>query len=577
MTVATDSAKTGLPEVGPAAPTTQSITKVGTYTGTAASISTTTGFQPNLVIVKSVAATNAAMWRGDVNWHGRTDYFNATGSVGNNAIAFAEDGFSVADVASANAEVHHYFAYCDNKTGSLLQANYQGNAVSGRTFSPFGTRALAAAMIKRDSPEEAVFVFPGYAATYDGGAVTASIDSSGVLTLGNSTDINQWSAFFGEGTNIIGIPVDSQDWGAYTYTGTGATKRLPTPFPVDFAMLTPLAPVTGNTGTRLWFSSLATGEALPAGAAAKTTVNDVAGFTTNGLSVSTSNATNQSGITYGFIFAKRNRVSAIAPTSMAIKSPAVIQCDAGYINCGTAYPLSAAGHTVEWFGAMSGAPITLNGLTNAPTIDDEAGRQFPLIFASDGADRTAGSVSYGMELSAAQIYYGGADVWLGATLLIATNSNWRLRYSTDGGTSLDDYPMNTGLRYEQGLVHYVYVYQGSGKFIVYVNGVARKFRDRNLASNLSSNPAHKLYIGARKRAGATPDHASSFQFRAARLYDRPLTAEEVQQNYLSHFVGQPSPVSGFVREYLAANASGSTLTETITNTACTITNGAVLR
>jgi hypothetical protein len=291
---------------------------------------------------------------------------------------------------------------------------------------------------------------------------------------------------------------------------------------------------------------------------------------------------NANGTRYVLIGFLKNRVGAYVPRRRQFKSSAVVQLTSGYIRCGTSDTLMIDGSiSMEWFGGMGNADAdNVSSVVDGATVDDTAFAQFPVVFRSDGADRVAGHMSYGMGLCEGQTYEpnkGTPDGWRGSTMLVATSSTWKLRYSTDGGTSLAQYPANPGVRHPGGVVHWMVTFDDETKIMRwYLNG--EQVKVRQLASDsVTSVAGHELVIGGRKRGSATPDHATSMGMRTVRLYARALSAAEARQNHLSHYTGFPAAVSDYREEWLAKNASGTTLAATVdaANNG-TITNGLVI-
>jgi hypothetical protein len=62
--------------------------QTGTYTGTAASHRVPLVFKPDLVVVIPEAAARP-LWRNNTTWHGKSQWFDSTGSASNRNSAYA--------------------------------------------------------------------------------------------------------------------------------------------------------------------------------------------------------------------------------------------------------------------------------------------------------------------------------------------------------------------------------------------------------------------------------------------------------------------------------------------------------
>ncbi|QQS17847.1 hypothetical protein IPL68_04235 [Candidatus Saccharibacteria bacterium] len=113
----------------------------GTYTGTGvAGRAITTGFQPNMVMVKRSTAV-AAHFRTTSMAANRTEFFTSTAAdtAGNYIASLSATGFTVGNTDNTNTATYYYVAFRSG-AGSFAQGTYTGNATSrsitGLGFQP---------------------------------------------------------------------------------------------------------------------------------------------------------------------------------------------------------------------------------------------------------------------------------------------------------------------------------------------------------------------------------------------------------------------------------------------------------
>lgn len=560
------------------------ITTAGSYSGNGTSQTISLGFKPDFVVVKA-ATTQYACWANRFNFYRRNDHFLNIASFGGQfGVQINDNGFTIGNDnrVNASATTYYYFAYCDNGSNNLLQANWQGNGVAGRTVDYFTGTPLAGALIKRDSPQGMVYGVADVANYFFNG--TGSVVSTGTtingstgeIVLGSGNEVNQWSGILGEGVNCLAFPKNSKSVHVLTYTGTGANQRITLPFAPEFFIIAPRN--TASATTRCWFSSLPAGNHLPLtnqgiGSGEFTVVRNSILFTST-----TGNLAGQDYVIYAF---RRIRNQAyLLPNIQNLKYKKSVEiASGGYIDCGTSDTLAVTGDlTMEWFGTV----LTPDDVqyTASATLDTDVGNQDklnPLIFRSNGADGTTNAVNYGMAIVAPHV---STDTDLvGCSILVCTHDRWQLLNNI--ANNLDNHPMNTGFVVDpHDLVHIVATHSGAGVWKVYVNGVQVKERKRDMVAavgrpNVQGFSGMSTVIGARKRV--TIDNANGGSFRMARIYNKALAPSEVKNNYLSLF-DLATATAGFVEEWDVTNAFATTLTATVNTannglmTGTTITN-----
>ena len=570
MTVSVNSVLTSSsPVEQPDVPASQGISLTGTYTGTGVAqtpLSSLPG-KPTLVVVKADSASYSAVFACSSNFIYRSDYFGATESTGG-AITLTDTGFSVGTVGEVNANTvtYHYVVYIDNGANGLIDVSWHGNGVAGRTMDLLSGYDVAGAIIKRDSSQNCVFAIKDYGA-YDhngAGGTYATINDDGTITLDGSALVNQWTdPGLGEGTLGLGW-INGSDVYAASYLGTGAARKVPLPWEPDFILVSPC----GSTGAsvQLWFSTLSAGQHVPAGTGAVSTGR----FTEVGksyITLSTADQVNKSGVRF-FLFAiRKQRASSDyrPPRRAPVYTKAIQLASGGYIDCGTSDTLKFDGaHTLEFFGALYPPSTTI--FSAGSGADTEANKQNPIFCRTAGADNTAGNTSFA--LVAACQRAGGSGMrggdWSGASLQWATYPKWAMPITPLA--SMDPYPANSGVLITPGALHHIMLsHDGSGGWVLMIDGVARKERKRDMVSaisqpNIQGGTGHKTVFGARWTTAF--EDAYGMQFRMARVYARCLTITEMQANWAAIF-GEATATPGWLEMWDAADATGSTLPATV--------------
>lgn len=575
----------------------QPITQTGTYTGTANvfgdSQTITLPFRPSLVIIKAATA-QYAVFNNETNFMKRTDFFVNLPSIAGllEGITIIDTGFTVGSSATCNTNgtTYHYFAYCDNGSDNLLQGNWAGNGLAGRTVDLFTRKPIAGMICKRDSSRAPVWVVADKTENYWFNDTVNAVStgttlngSTGQLTVGNGNEINQWGGLLGEGINALAFAKDSDSVFVTTYTGTGVARNVTLPFVPDAFLISIRS--TTSPSSRIWISSFTSGQSAPL-------TNQVIGtgeFTVSGSRIAFAGAGfNATGVEYGIYAFRRLRFNRwVEPNRLPIViNKSVELASGGYIDCGTSNSLQISGPiTMEWFGTVYLPDI--QQYVGSADIDTLAGNQdklTPLIFRSSGADLTAGAVSFGMCISAGTV---SVDNFYDCSVLIAMHDYWGMQQSNNNvgnSLSLDNHPWNTGITVKANEnVHILVTHAGNGYWTLYVNGVRIKERKRDelLATtpaipraNVTGYIGHKTVIGGRLRDGNIAN-ANGGSVRLARIYNRALTEKEAINNYFST-TDKATATPGFVEQWDARNASASTLLATVNSANNgTIVNGIV--
>lgn len=545
------------------APATYSGTIVGN--GTAQSIAP--GLAPDLVFAKADAATVAVFKNAD-QWLRQTDTLSSATSR-SDSITLTSTGFSVgADaLVNANAVNINYFAYSDNGAGAVKSLSWHGNATTGRTVDITAGLDIAAMIVKRDSAALPVLAIGSGSWLEDGTAGSyAAINADGTLTLNNSANTNEWAGVSGEGINAALILNKPEFVSVTRYTGNATARRIPLAWKAAFVMIWPL----GNSASKIqmWMSSLAAGYTALSNNAAHQT-GRISSVDDGGLSLTSHDSVNKSGIEYACIAFRDTGVSVPrkAPAFIKRRNKSV-QLSTGYIDCGTSDTLALTGaYSIEFYGSFT--PSDETPFVGGAGVNDETGKQYPLIWRSNGADGGSGTISQSWGLGLFNPMNQGVATWTGCSILSPSTRFFNLVQNSSGNLTYN--PFNTGKVINSGRVaHIIMSHDGGGVWRTSVDG--RIVKERKLpvlttvGGPLTPDGAWPLsgastIIGARKRA-TTPEFAHSLNFRMARLYSRGLTPAEHLARYKSAVLGQTDSVTDFVEEWDASNASGLLLPAT---------------
>jgi hypothetical protein len=213
---------------------------VGSYTGDGAfgrAITVEAGFQPDRVMIKRNAASNAVLRNGNL-YGDETSNFTATANATNCVRALRSDGFEVGTDLRVNAaaSTYYYAAFTGTPTAAatgqfkMAAGNYSGNG-SSQSIAGLGWKPDLV-IIKADTTQLGVFTtslmapnstayLAGATANFADGIV--SLDNDG-FSVGNATTVNtatvsyRWIAF-------TGAPCANYNLGAYTGLGVTSDNR----------------------------------------------------------------------------------------------------------------------------------------------------------------------------------------------------------------------------------------------------------------------------------------------------------------------------------------------------------------
>lgn len=280
---------------------------VGGFTGNNGTRVLTTGFQPEVAIVKRSTAVGATFRTASMSAN-RGEYFTSTAAVTNGGLftSFAATSFTVGSTNNANGGTYYWFAFGGS---NVAEGTYTGNATDNRTLSGivgFQTNAL---FVKNSTSatvnnRRAVFSTSkhfGDHSSYVADAVAIalnmvqSLDADG-FQLGSGANTNEntfvhyWFALGGES-----LPAGS---GTYTltqgtYTGTGSSLSVTgLPFKPDLVLL------KGEGSSSAVFRTSAMKGDATAQVSATVTTNMITSLTNDGFTIGTSGIVNTASVIY---------------------------------------------------------------------------------------------------------------------------------------------------------------------------------------------------------------------------------------------------------------------------------------
>ncbi len=282
---------------------------IGTYIGNGTSPrAIATGFDPNLVWVKPLAATTGN-WRSSSMPDNYAQYFTATAQSTDGALftTFGSGVFTVGATNNTASTVYYYVAFKE-VAGSIDVGTYAGQAtaqpITGVGFQPDfvfvknATSAVAPIYNVNESYGNSSSYYTD-AVNVVGGITSLDADgfSVGTGTTANGSGSTFYYAAFG-GANDTRTSSGTFKMASGTYTGVGATGNYITVQNLDFAP--DLVIVKGNTTVAGCFrtSQMAGDTTYYLDSATTYFTGGIIALNQNGFTIGASTVTNTSGVTY---------------------------------------------------------------------------------------------------------------------------------------------------------------------------------------------------------------------------------------------------------------------------------------
>lgn len=550
----------------------------GSYTGNGTTQTISCGFEPTVVYVRG-GAQSSAVWCKET-WNERTNSFDALLSRGS-GITARDDGFDIRDLAFVNASgtTFHWCAIADDGTLALESLNWQGNGLSPHRIKLNTQKTPKAVQIKRDTAAESVgrsFDSTSSVNLTGSGAVVGQLVLSaglGYIDVDGNNKVNQLSGTLGEAT-MGHFFFGDYNSAVVTWTGDGVAGRV---IPTGLSSALKFATIFADAAFIMRYKSdtMAAGETHPVTPIAAKS-NEVS-FTGSTIVIGSDTACNASGVVYhAVVFAADNgvplprtpRVTTCKPGSgrkvVSLPGRSVLSA----IDCGVSDSLMITGAmTQEWLGQLFYADMNATGASTCGG----------LMLRHSGDLATSGNVSWGLLATHTDDTYGSSSPFINpivSPLFINIDAN-----VNDVGKI-----MRSGVlppRFHRWM-HVIVTHDGLGNVEMWMNGHRTKHRNIDATTrgttNIVSTPGHKTVVGARWDGAAFVD-ALRMNFALGRVWTRELTYAECIARYRRAALGDTSAadVTGFLEEWDAANASGTSLPATV-NAANngTIVNGSIV-
>ena len=401
---------------------------VGSYQGSGAAKTITTGFQPDYIMAKSATTAVAANFRTSSMGTNVGQYMIAT-TQDTTGILFqtiSSNSFTVGTTNSSNAVTYYYVAF-KNVTGSFGVGTYTGNAADNRAITGVGFTPNMV-LVKNANAGTAVSAVWNITQNYGDttGYMTAtanlvdavqSLDSDG-FTIGTNSVVN------GNGNTVYYVAfgsatADPAASGTFkmatgTFTGTAALQQISG---LEFAP--DLVIIKGNTTQAGAFRTRVMGGDTTAylDAATANFTGGIISLNNDGFTLGTSAVTNNSGTTYY------------------------------YTAFGNAYnPMTKSGAADFFIGAYYGNGIDSRNITNLPFQPDmvtvkRSGATGGVFHTVNHSGDTTSYFAATADLanSIQSLRSDGFQVGTNATVNTAANTYWYFGFKDGAGFATDTY------------------------------------------------------------------------------------------------------------------------------------------
>lgn len=518
---------------------------IGTYISDGNRRTIDLGFRPAQVFIKGDSTLNIAQ-RSYETWCARTNTLAASDSF-LDGIGFIGESILIGAAATINTNGVRYYwvALGEDGADDFEVLSYIGNGAAGHAITKAVAKAPIAVLTKRDGTAAAVFKVPGVASVLATGASVAecySDLSADVLTVTAVTNVNEYNSAGGLGEGIDSFVAYGGNCRVVTWS-SGASGQF-----IDCGG-DPLAALifrTDTTGVPAHFVTRDMHDAAPItnlGIAANTATLAPGGI------VLGSGSTLRTGTFYALVFCRKDTVAKYTPPPIVVRERKAVYLPgrgtAAQVDCGTSdATLKIDGAiSIEWYGVAW--PDQYN--TNVGVH---------LLERGIGPSGSAGAYSWG--LAAVQVQ----DLsWSGAQLAAITTNQW------NEAAPLDNAVWRTGVLMPWGRpAHIMAVHEGSGRWLMYLNGRLVKQRRINLATNIVSGTGHRTGFGMRRNTADTAwTQAQRMMIMSGRVYAAALTADQVAHRFEREALGSnvADITTGLAEWWDAGDASGTSLPATV--------------
>lgn len=515
---------------------------IGTYVSDGNRRTIDIGFRPSEVYIKGDTAQLLAK-RGTDIWCARTNVLGADDSF-LDGVGFFDEEILIGAAAEVNTSGARYYwcAIGDDGSEDFELISYMGNNEAGHIVTTKLPKTPTAVLTKRDSSAVAVLKVPGVAtASATGSSVSEcySAINSGSLVLNNVVNVNEYDSAGGRGEGIDSLILYANSNAKVVTWSSGTSGQF-----IDCGG-DPLAALifrTDTTGVAAHFVTRDMHDAAPITAAA--IAANTAQLAPGGI-VLGSGSTLRTGTFHAIVFCRKDTTRKVSPPQIIVRERKAVYLPGrgtvAQVDCGTSdATLKIDGAiSIEWYGIC---------------WPDQYASNFGahLLQRGVGPSATVGAYSWG--LAAVQVQ----DIsWSGAQLAAITTTQWA------EAAPLDAAVWRTGVLMPWGRpAHIMAVHEGSGRWLMYLNGERVKQRRINLATNIASGTGHRTGFGMRRNtADSAWTQAQRMAILMGRVYAAALSADQVASRFAREVMGssESDVLSGLAEWWDARNASGTSL------------------
>lgn len=520
---------------------------IGTYLSDGARRTIDLGFRPKQVFIKGDTTENLAH-RSDNIWVARTNVLAADDSFLDGVGFFGDEILIGVDLAINTSGVRYYWcALGEDGAEDFETVSYMGNATAGHVLNTRFAKTPIAVVTKRDSTLAGVLKIPGVAMTADltGTAVSECYSDigAGTLTLTAVTNVNQYtSAGLGEGIDSLIL------YGGNAKVVTWASGTSGQFIDCGGDPMAALIFRTDTTGVPAHFITRDMSAAAPItnlGIAANTATLEPGGILLG------SSSTLRTGTFYALVFCRKDTAAKVSPPEIIVRERKAVYLPgrgtAAKVDCGTSdATLKIDGAiTIEWNGVVWHDQY--NGESHAHLLE-----------RGIGPAATPGAYSWGV-LGVSK----KDSSWSGPQLACIPTNDFGDAAPLDTSVWRTGIVMPYGLPFQMTAVH-----EGSGRWLMYLNGVLVKQRRINLATNIASGTGHRTQFGARRNTADSADtQYQRMAILSARVYSAALSSSQVASRFVRELMGSSeTDITGNLAElWDARNASGTSLPASVTS------------
>ena len=512
---------------------------IGTYVSDGARRTIDVGFRPSKIYIKGDTAQLLAQ-RGADTWCARTNSLGADDSF-IDGVGFYGEEMLIGAAAEINTSGARYYwcAIGDDGSADFELISYMGNSTAGHVVTTKQPKTPIAVLTKRDSTAVAVLKVPGVATASATGSSVAECYSeinSGSLVLNDVINVNEYDSAGGLGEGIDSLVLYGDSNAKVVTWSSGTSGRF-----IDCGG-DPLAALIFRTDTKgvpAHFVTRDMHNAAPITAA--TIAANTATLAPGGI-VLGSGVTLRTGTFHAIVFCRKDTQYSVSPPQIIVRNRQGVYLPGrgvtAQVDCGT------SDATLKIDGAIS---IEWYGVCWPDQYSSNVGSH--LLQRGVGPSATVGAYSWGIAAIQAQDFS-----WSGAQLSAITTNQWAETAPLDAAV------WRTGVLLPYGKpAHVMAVHEGSGRWLMYLNGQLVKQRRINLATNIVSGAGHRTGFGMRRNTADTAwTQAQRMIILSGRVYAIALSADQVSARFSREVLNssESDVTTGLAEWWDARHASG---------------------